>query len=69
MRNLWSAVWKTRKSASHVSKALVGVRNGLRPVCVYSVSGVGIGPDVTVVVRLDESLDRPRPLHGGRDLC
>ena len=40
-------------------------------VFVCGVSGLGIGPDVSVVVRVDEPtrLDRPGSVHGGRDLC
>ena len=64
MRNLWSAVWKTRRFASRVSEGMgihdvdgVGVR-------VCSVSGLGFGSDVTIVVRLGEGLDRSGPMHG-----
>ena len=38
-------------------------------VFVYSVHGLGFGSCVTVVVQLDESLDRSGSLYGGRDLC
>ena len=55
MRNLWSAVWKTRRFASRVSEGLGVVRGGDDPVRVYCVYGLGFGSDVTVVVRLDGS--------------
>ena len=57
MRNLWNAVWKTPKCASHVSKGLVGVRPADSNVRVYSLHGLGFGSDVTVVVRLDGTVD------------
>ena len=55
-----------------MKRAIEGVgasRNGDGGVYVYSVCGLGFGSDVTVVVRLDESLDRSGSLYGGRDLC
>ena len=63
MRNLWNAVWKTPKCASHVSKGLVGLSAVDGNVRVYSLHGLGFGSDVTVVVRVDESLDRPGSLY------
>ena len=57
MRNLWSAVWNTRRSVSRVSKGLVDVRTAGGPVRVYSLYGLGFGSDVTVVVRLDAPSD------------
>ena len=54
MRNLWNAVWKTPKCASHVSKGLVGLSAVDGNVRVYSLYGLGFGSDVTVVVRLDD---------------
>jgi hypothetical protein len=62
-------VWKPRRFASRVSEGLVGLRPVGGDVRVYSVYGLGFGSDVTVVVRLDESLDRSGSLYGGRDLC
>ena len=53
MRNLWNAVWKTPKSASHASEVgSVRVRDSNVLVC--SLHGLGFGSTVTVVVRLDE---------------
>ena len=57
MRNLWNAVWKTPKCASHVSKGLVGLPAVDGNVRVYSLYGLGFGSDVTVVVRLDGTVD------------
>ena len=55
MRNLWNAVWKTPKCASHVSEGLVGLPAVDGNVRVHSLYGLGFGSDVTVVVRLDGS--------------
>jgi hypothetical protein len=57
-------VWKPRRFATRVSEGLVDVRPVDGNVRVYSVYGLGFGSDVTVVVRLDESLDRSGSLHG-----
>ena len=57
MRNLWSAVSRILRCVSRVSEGLGVDRNGDGGVYVYSVPGLGFGSDVTVVVRLDESLD------------
>ena len=54
VRNLWSAVSKTRRFASRVSEGLVDVPDAVGNVHVYSLYGLGFGSDVTVVVRLDE---------------
>ena len=54
MRNLWNAVWKTPKYASHASEVdRFGVRDGSVLVC--SLHGLGFGSAVTVVVRVDGS--------------
>jgi len=54
MRNLWNAVWKTPKYASHASEVDgFGVRDGSVLVC--SLHGLGFGSAVTVVVRVDGS--------------
>ena len=63
MRNLWNAVWKPLKCASRVSEGLVDVRVLGDPVHVYCLYGLGFGSDVTIVVRLGESLDRSGPLY------
>ena len=56
-------VWKRRRFASRVSEVGgVGVCDG--NVYVYSLYGLGFGSDVTVVVRLDEGLDRSGSLYG-----
>jgi len=56
MRNLWNAVWKTPKYASHASEVdRFGVRDS--NVLVYSLYGLGFGSAVTVVVRLDGTVD------------
>jgi len=55
MRNLWSAVWRTRRCVSRVSEGLVDVRVVGGPVRVYCLYGLGFGSCVTVVVRLDAS--------------
>jgi len=57
MRNLWNAVWKTPKYASHVSEGVGDVRDDLCPVRVCCLYGLGFGSDVTIVVRLDEPSD------------
>ncbi len=54
MRNLWSAVWKTPKSASRANEVdRFGVRDSNVLVC--SLHGLGFGSCVTIVVRLDGS--------------
>ena len=54
MRNLWNAVWKTPKYASHASEMDgFGIRDGSVLVC--SLHGLGFGSAVTVVVRVDGS--------------
>jgi hypothetical protein len=54
MRNLWNAVWKTPKYASHASEVdSIGIRDGSVLVC--GLHGLGFGSNVTVIVRLDES--------------
>jgi len=55
MRNLWSAGWKTLRFASHVSEGVDSVWDGVRPVRVCCLYGLGFGSDVAVVVRLDGS--------------
>ena len=62
MRNLWCAVSRILRCASRVSE-VVRVDHGDGRVFVYCVPGLVFGSDVTVVVRLDEGLDRPRPLY------
>ena len=57
MRNLWSAVSKTRRFASRVSEGSVGVPAAVGNVHVYSLYGLGVGSDVTVVARLDGPSD------------
>ena len=57
VRNLWSAVSKTRRFASRVSEGLVDVPDAVGNVHVYSLYGLGFGSDVTVVVRLNEPVD------------
>jgi hypothetical protein len=54
MRNLWNAVWKTRRRASRVSEGMGDVRDDLRPVRVCCLYGLGFGSDVTIVLRLDD---------------
>jgi hypothetical protein len=62
MRNLWNAVWKTPKSVNHASEmGSVGIRDSNVLVC--GLHGLGFGSTVTVVVRLDEGLDRSGSLH------
>ena len=56
-------VWKRRRFASRVSE-VGGVGVCDRRVYVYSLYGLGFGSDVTVVVRLDEGLDRSGSLYG-----
>ena len=54
MRNLWNAVWKTPKYASHASEVdRFGIRDDSVLVC--SLHGLGFGSAVTVVVRVDGS--------------
>lgn len=53
----WSAGWRTRKYASRANERLVDVRDNCDSVRICSISGLGIGPDVTIVVRLDEPYD------------
>ena len=53
MRNLWSAVWKPLRCASHASE-VGGSYCGSGGVYVYRLFGLGFGSDVTVVVRVDE---------------
>ena len=56
MMSLWNAVWKPLKCVSHVSEVgRVGVRGSNVLVC--CVHGLGVGSDVTIVVRLDEPTD------------
>lgn len=55
--NHWSAGWRTRKYARRANERLVDVYNGCDSVRICSISGLGIGPDVTIVVRLDEPSD------------
>ena len=59
----WCAALRTLRCAIRASEVVgVGVRDDR--VFVYSVHGLGFGSTVTVVVRLDESLDRSGSLHG-----
>ena len=53
-KNLWSAARTIKKRAKHVNEGLAGMRHDCDPIHVHSISGLGIGPDITVVVRLDE---------------
>jgi hypothetical protein len=54
MRGLWNAVWKTLRCASHASERLADVQHDCDPIRICSISGLGIGPDITIVVRLNE---------------
>jgi len=53
-KNLWSAAQTIKKRAKRANERLADVQHDCDPIHVYSISGLGIGPDVTVVVRLDE---------------
>ena len=57
------------RCVSRASEGVDVVRGGVRAVYVYSLYGLGFGSDVTIVVRLDEGLDRPGSVYGRRDLC
>jgi len=64
MRNLWSAVWKHLRCVSRASEGVDLVRRRHGAVRVYCAHGLGFGSDVTIVVRLDEGLDRPGSVYG-----
>ena len=51
------------RCVSRVSEGLVDVPAVDGNVRVYSLYGLGFGSDITVIVRLDEGLDRPGPLY------
>ena len=53
MRNLWNAIWRIPKYASHASEVdSISIRDSSVLVC--SLHGLGFGSAVTVVVRLDD---------------
>jgi hypothetical protein len=54
MRNLWNAIWRIPRSASHASEVdSISVRDSSVLVC--SLHGLGFGSAVTVIVRVDGS--------------
>ena len=59
----WSVVLRLLSRVRRAGEGVGGVCLGDRPVRVYCLHGLGFGSDVTVVVRLDESLDRPGSLY------
>ena len=54
MRNLWNAIWRIPKYASHASEVdSISIRDSSVLVC--SLHGLGFGSAVTVIVRVDGS--------------
>ena len=58
---VWRLLSRVRRAGEF--SAVGGVCLGDRPVRVYCLHGLGFGSDVTVVVRVDESLDRSGSLY------